>query len=217
MRLLRIIEHKSQTITVIFDKVNSSIHQRCHFNYQFSEQQYIALAIPALAGHRSYSSTKEWPTLGHVVSSTRGLTELEGREGRRVELEPEVLAPPARGDDGPADHGALEGRAAAGGDDHIGVVRHGAARDAPPHAVRLQRPPRRLHLRQLRHRRALTSPSLSVPLSLARSVARDRVLLSRPSEPSPCVRSSAAHAAMLLELVDLPAAKRRHGHCSIHP
>lgn len=75
------------------------------------------------------------------------LTELEGREGRRVELEPEVFPLAARGDDGPADHGALEGRAAGGRDNHLGVVRDGTARDAPPHAVRLQRPPRRLHLR----------------------------------------------------------------------
>jgi hypothetical protein len=101
----------------------------------------------------------------------RGLTELEGREGRRVELEPEVLAPPARGDDGPADHGPLEGRAAGGGNDHLGVVRHGAARDAPPHAVRLQRPTRRLHLRQLRHRRAFNFP-LPVPLAHSSSAVR---------------------------------------------
>ena len=69
---------------------------------------------------------------------TELLTELEGREGRRVELQPEVFPLPKCGNDGPADHGVLEGRAASELDDHLSVVRHGAARDAPAHAGRLE-------------------------------------------------------------------------------
>lgn len=67
------------------------------------------------------------------------MTELEEGEGRGVKADPEVLAPLTRGNDGPADHSALEGHVGdvGPGHDDLGVVRNGAAHDAPSHAVRL--------------------------------------------------------------------------------
>ena len=79
-----------------------------------------------------------------------GGTELEGRERRRVELEPEVLALAVGGDDGLSGERGLE---VGGGDavDDLGVVGDHGLRDPLAEAVLLYGSPSRLHLRKLRH------------------------------------------------------------------
>jgi len=69
---------------------------------------------------------------------------------RGVELEPHVLALAPRGGDGPPDQRRLQ---PFGGDpvDDLGVVCGDAPHDPLPDAMLLERPPRHLYFRKLRH------------------------------------------------------------------
>lgn len=135
--------HSSVSLTADLQKCNNALSTP---KYEETKRQLFHTNTPLVLRHSHPLDVK---SASH--------SELEGRKGWRVEAEPEVLALAECADDGLSGQSRFEfgwGDAV----DNLGIIGYDRASDLLAGAVRFHRSPRRLYLRELRHRGLALGP-----------------------------------------------------------